>query len=345
MRTPTIWPIFTASGEIRLRFDNETVTVDNDPITKQSSTERNTMSYLTRRARIEAERIEAAQQARQHRLGRAKSLTFGLAGAAAVAGVSVAGITPASASLGDTTAPATEQTHQGSATTETASTSGSYTVRSGDTLSSIASAQGVSLNELMSANGLSASSIIYPGDTLQLSGSAGSTSNTAETASTGTSAETTQTASADPASTESAGMTMQTASTTSSASGWQGTAASTAISIANSGATYSYGGNGPTSYDCSGFTSAAFAAAGIDLPRTSGAQYSAASQYVSLDNLQVGDLVFWSSNGSASGIYHVAVYVGDGQIAQARNPQSGISVNSLAHYQQYNPPMSTAARY
>ena len=305
------------------------------------------MSYLTRRARIEAERIEAAQQARQHRLGRAKSLTFGLAGAAAVAGVSVAGITPASASLDDTTAPATEQTQQSSATTETASTGGNYTVRSGDTLSSIASAQGVSLNELMSANGLSASSIIYPGDTLQLSGSAGTS---AETASTGTSAETaaaetTQTASADPASTESAGMTMQTASTTSSASGWQGTAASTAISIANSGATYSYGGNGPTSYDCSGFTSAAFAAAGIDLPRTSGAQYSAASQYVSLDNLQVGDLVFWSSNGSASGIYHVAVYVGDGQIAQARNPQAGISVDSLAHYQQYNPPMSTAARY
>lgn len=312
------------------------------------------MSYLTRRARIEAERIEATQQARQLRHGRAKSLTFGLAGVAAVASVSVAGITPASASLDDTTAPATEQTSSTTAetTTETASTGGSYTVRSGDTLSAIASAQGVSLNELMTANGLDASSVIYPGDTLQLSGSAGSaeTATAADTASTEAAASesteaTTQTASTDPASTESASTTMQTASTTSSANGWQATAAAQAISIVNSGATYAYGGNGPTSYDCSGFTSAAFAAAGIDLPRTSGAQYSAASQYVSLDQLQVGDLVFWSSNGSASGIYHVAVYVGDGQIAQARNPQSGISVNSLAHYQQYNPPMSTAARY
>lgn len=315
------------------------------------------MSYLTRRARIDAERIAHAQQARQHRLGRTKSLTFGLAGFAAVAGVSVGGIAPASASMDDTAAPATEQTQQSSTTTETASTGGSYTVRSGDTLSSIASAQGVSLNELMSANGLDASSIIYPGDTLQLSGSGEASAQTASTgastesaaaAETTESAETTQTAATDPASTESAessSMTMQTASTTSTASGWQGTAAAQAISIANSGATYSYGGNGPTSYDCSGFTSAAFAAAGIDLPRTSGAQFSGASQHVSLDNLQVGDLVFWSSNGSASGIYHVAVYVGDGQIAQARNPQAGISVDSLAHYQQYNPPMSTAARY
>ncbi|MGO1183248.1 MAG: C40 family peptidase [Micrococcaceae bacterium] len=315
------------------------------------------MSYLTRRARIEAERIEATQQARQLRHGRAKSLTFGLAGVAAVASVSVAGITPASASLDDTTAPATEQTSSTTAetTTETASTGGSYTVRSGDTLSAIASAQGVSLNELMTANGLDASSVIYPGDTLQLSGSAGEAAESAATtetaastetaAATATAESTTQTASTDPASTESALMTMQTASTTSSASGWQATAAAQAISIANSGASYSYGGNGPTSYDCSGFTSAAFAAAGIDLPRTSGAQYSGASQHVSLDNLQVGDLVFWSSNGSASGIYHVAVYVGDGQIAQARNPQAGISVDSLAHYQQYNPPFTPAARF
>ena len=112
-----------------------------------------------------------------------------------------------------------------------------------------------------------------------------------------------------------------------------------------SGTFYSWGGNGPKGYDCSGFTSAAFAQAGKSLPRQSKAQYGAAKQYVSLNNLQPGDLVFWSNNGSASGIYHVAVYVGDGKIAQARNPQSGLSVNSLSEYSKYNPPLNTAARY
>ena len=34
-----------------------------------------------------------------------------------------------------------------------------------------------------------------------------------------------------------------------------------------------------------------------------------------------GDLVFWSSNGSQSGIHHVAIYIGNGNVIQA--PQSG----------------------
>src|SRR5699024_1700756 len=65
-----------------------------------------------------------------------------------------------------------------------------------------------------------------------------------------------------------------------------------------SGTYYSWGGNGPKGYDCSGFTVAAFQQAGKSLPRQSKAQYGAAKQYVSLSNLQPGDLVFWSNNGS-----------------------------------------------
>lgn len=110
-----------------------------------------------------------------------------------------------------------------------------------------------------------------------------------------------------------------------------------------SGTFYSWGGNGPKGYDCSGFTSAAFAQAGKSLPRQSKAQYGAAKQYVSLNNLQPGDLVFWSNNGSQSGIYHVAVYIGGGQIAHARNPSTGISVTAL-HYSPYNM-MSVGGRY
>ena len=110
-----------------------------------------------------------------------------------------------------------------------------------------------------------------------------------------------------------------------------------------SGTYYSWGGNGPKGYDCSGFTTAAFAAAGKSLPRTSSAQYGAAKQYVSLNNLQPGDLVFWSNNGSQSGVYHVAVYIGNGQIAHARNPSTGISITGL-HYSPWNM-MSVGGRY
>ena len=110
-----------------------------------------------------------------------------------------------------------------------------------------------------------------------------------------------------------------------------------------SGTYYAWGGNGPKGYDCSGFTNAAFAQAGKSLPRQSSAQYGAAKQYVSLNNLQPGDLVFWSNNGQQSGVYHVAIYIGNGQIAHARNPSTGISVTGL-HYSPWNM-MSVGGRY
>lgn len=72
-----------------------------------------------------------------------------------------------------------------SATTTTStssnSSSNSYTVKTGDTLSGIAAKQGVGLSTLLSANGLSTSSVIYPGQSLKLSGS--SASSTVSTAS------------------------------------------------------------------------------------------------------------------------------------------------------------------
>lgn len=67
------------------------------------------------------------------------------------------------------------------ASTSSNATSDSYTVKPGDTLSGIAAKQGVGLSTLLSANGLSTSSVIYPGQSLKLSGS--STSSTVSTAS------------------------------------------------------------------------------------------------------------------------------------------------------------------
>ncbi|MDI3329767.1 MAG: NlpC/P60 family protein [Micrococcus sp.] len=130
---------------------------------------------------------------------------------------------------------------------------------------------------------------------------------------------------------------------TTAASGWRGDVAQwAAAKAANPSVYYSWGGNGPYGFDCSGFTQKAFAQAGKSIPRGSSAQFSG-GQKVSLSNVRVGDLVFWSNNGSGSGVYHVAVYIGDGKIAHARNPKMGVSVTDL-HYSPTNM-LGTAVRY
>ena len=51
-------------------------------------------------------------------------------------------------------------------------------------------------------------------------------------------------------------------------------------------------------------------------------QYGQVGRYhPSINNLMPGDFVFWSDNGSVSGIGHVAMYIGNGNVIQA--PQSG----------------------
>jgi cell wall-associated NlpC family hydrolase len=81
------------------------------------------------------------------------------------------------------------------------------------------------------------------------------------------------------------------------------------------GSPYQSGGNGP-GYDCSGLTKASWGAAGFTIPRTSGTQY-AGTTHVSFSSLRKGDLIFWGSNRNASKIYHVAMYIGNGKVAEA----------------------------
>lgn len=298
------------------------------------------MTYTTRRARIEAEKAEQlALRARRN-----KKFSLGVAGLATAASASLFGMAPANAALDDAPAPAAAS----SSASTSSSSAGTYTVQAGDTLGNIASSQGVSLDSLLSANNMSTSDIIYPGQTLQLSGSGSAASSASSAdAAVGPDAGVGPNSGGSTDTANEGGSTIQTASTTSNVQGTGSKAAAidTAVDIVNSGASYSLGANGPSAYDCSSLTQTAFAAAGVDIPRVSSAQFTEAPSKDSLSNVQPGDLVFWSNNGSSSGIYHVAVYVGDGKIAQARNPQAGISIDSLDHYKQYNPPMNTVGRY
>lgn len=81
---------------------------------------------------------------------------------------------------------------------------------------------------------------------------------------------------------------------------------------------YVWGATGPNSWDCSGLTQAAYKAAGITLPRTTGEQVTVGTR-VSTADLQPGDLVFFYSDHS-----HVGLYIGGGEMIHA--PHTGTVV-------------------
>lgn len=93
--------------------------------------------------------------------------------------------------------------------------------------------------------------------------------------------------------------------------------AATAVRAAESklGDNYVWGAAGPDTFDCSGLTLYAWAAAGVSLPHSSSIQAQTGTP-VSEGELQPGDLVFYYSP-----IHHVAMYVGNGMVIHA--PQTG----------------------
>jgi cell wall-associated NlpC family hydrolase len=95
------------------------------------------------------------------------------------------------------------------------------------------------------------------------------------------------------------------------------------FAMAQLGEPYLWGGNGPDAWDCSGLTVAAWAEAGVSLPRSSGSQISVGTR-VSKSQLQPGDLVFYYSP-----ISHVGIYIGGGEIVHATHPGDVVSVDPV----------------
>lgn len=84
------------------------------------------------------------------------------------------------------------------------------------------------------------------------------------------------------------------------------------------GDAYVYGAAGPDAWDCSGLTMGAWGAAGVSLPHSSSGQMSSGTP-VSSSELQPGDLVFYYDP-----VSHVGIYIGNGQIVHASNPESPV---------------------
>ncbi|EST28050.1 hypothetical protein M878_23550 [Streptomyces roseochromogenus subsp. oscitans DS 12.976] len=86
------------------------------------------------------------------------------------------------------------------------------------------------------------------------------------------------------------------------------------------GKPYVWGAEGPQSYDCSGLTSQAWAAAGHPIPRTSQEQWKQL-QHVGIQDMRPGDLIIYFDDAS-----HVALYIGDGAIIQAPRPGRTVTI-------------------
>ncbi|MGW1157266.1 NlpC/P60 family protein [Streptomyces sp. NPDC002513] len=95
-------------------------------------------------------------------------------------------------------------------------------------------------------------------------------------------------------------------------------AAAVSFAYGKLGSPYVWGATGPDAFDCSGLVQAAYHAAGISLPRTTYAQIGAGHR-IPRSALLPGDLVFFYS-----GVSHVGIYVGHGQMIHAPNPSAPV---------------------
>jgi peptidoglycan DL-endopeptidase CwlO len=99
--------------------------------------------------------------------------------------------------------------------------------------------------------------------------------------------------------------------------------AAVAYAMAQLGDPYVWGADGPSSFDCSGLTMAAWARAGVSLSHSSRAQYSEGRR-VSKSDLEPGDLVFYYQP-----ISHVGMYIGNGRIVHASHPGAPVQTASV----------------
>jgi cell wall-associated NlpC family hydrolase len=95
---------------------------------------------------------------------------------------------------------------------------------------------------------------------------------------------------------------------------------------------YVWGDEGPNSFDCSGLVYAAYRAAGLGWPnwdRLNSALYSGYTKHVSLNELQPGDLLFYSYKGTISTIHHISIYAGGGMMWEANSKGKGLLYSSI----------------
>lgn len=93
------------------------------------------------------------------------------------------------------------------------------------------------------------------------------------------------------------------------------------------GCRYVWGASGPSTFDCSGLVWWAHKHCGVNFGRTDTTHLVNLGKHVgSLSSAKAGDVLIFSSNGSASGIHHTGIYIGGGKFVHA--PHSGATVHT-----------------
>lgn len=93
------------------------------------------------------------------------------------------------------------------------------------------------------------------------------------------------------------------------------------------GKPYVFACSGPDAFDCSGLVLRAYSNIGIYLPHSAESQ-SGYGYAVSMDNLQPGDMLFYTTDGSGT-VSHVGIYVGDGMMVHASAPGIGVIMTNI----------------
>lgn len=98
-----------------------------------------------------------------------------------------------------------------------------------------------------------------------------------------------------------------------------------AFALRQRGKPYSWGAEGPNSFDCSGLTWAAWRSAGVTIPRTAATQLAGLPK--ARGQLRAGDLVIYATNGPSR--RHVTMVVGKGRMVEARGRGIPVKVTRL----------------
>jgi cell wall-associated NlpC family hydrolase len=92
------------------------------------------------------------------------------------------------------------------------------------------------------------------------------------------------------------------------------------------GVPYVWGGDTPSGWDCSGFTSYVMNENGITIPRTAAEQFATGTP-VDRNKLQPGDMVFFTTY--KPGASHVGFYMGNGKFIHASSAAKQVTISSL----------------